>query len=289
MKKVLLLSLAIAVLFSSCQNNAKNNSQEGYDKTSNGLYYRFYEQNGGGNPQVMDVLDVLLSCKINDTSVIIPENRMIIQMMEPMFVGDIFEGIKMMHIGDSASFLVRADSTFYTLFQSPIFPDEFNVDDLMRFEIRLNDFYPESEFAAKQIEYMKNTFSDETLVSEIELNKYFEDNNIKPKATASGLNYVVTKEGNGEKPQVGTLIKVHYTGKLLDGTVFDSSVTRNEPFQFVLGIGQVIPGWDEGLQLMSKGEKAVLYIPYYLAYGDRGAGAIPPFATLIFEVELIDF
>ncbi|MBR4155651.1 MAG: FKBP-type peptidyl-prolyl cis-trans isomerase [Bacteroidales bacterium] len=85
------------------------------------------------------------------------------------------------------------------------------------------------------------------------------------------------------------MIKVHYTGKLLDGTVFDSSVTRNEPFQFVLGIGQVIPGWDEGLQLMSKGEKAVLYIPYYLAYGDRGAGAIPPFATLIFEVELIDF
>ncbi|MBO5848885.1 MAG: FKBP-type peptidyl-prolyl cis-trans isomerase [Bacteroidales bacterium] len=194
-----------------------------------------------------------------------------------------------MHIGDSASFLVRADSTFYTLFQSPVLPNEFNVDDMMKFEIRLNDFYPESEFAAKQIEYMKNNFPEETLMSENELNKYFKDNNIKPITTASGLNYVVTKEGNGEKPQIGTLIKVHYTGKLLDGTVFDSSVTRNEPIQFVLGIGQVIPGWDEALQLLSKGEKAVLYIPYYLAYGDRGAGAIPPFATLIFEVELVDF
>ena len=289
MKKIVLLSLAVGMLLASCQNNAKNKSYEGYDRTSNGLYYKFYEQNGGDNPQEMVILDVFMSCTINDTSIIIPQNRMIIQMMESMFVGDIFEGIKMMHIGDSASFLVRADSTFYTLFQSPVLPNEFNVDDMMKFEIRLNDFYPESEFAAKQIEYMKNNFPEETLMSENELNKYFKDNNIKPITTASGLNYVVTKEGNGEKPQIGTLIKVHYTGKLLDGTVFDSSVTRNEPIQFVLGIGQVIPGWDEALQLLSKGEKAVLYIPYYLAYGDRGAGAIPPFATLIFEVELVDF
>ncbi len=289
MKRILLLSLVAGLFLASCQNNAKNKSYEGYSETPTGLYYKFYEQNGGKTPQAMEILDVFMSCSINDTSIIIPQNRMIIQMMESMFSGDIFEGIKMMHYGDSASFLVRADSTFYTLFQSPVLPNEFSVDDMMRFEIRLNDFYPESEFAAKQIEYMKNAFPNETLASENELNKYFEDNKIQPTSTASGLNYVVTKEGNGEKPQIGTLVKVHYTGKLLDGTVFDSSVSRNEPFQFVLGIGQVIPGWDEGLQLMSKGEKSVLYIPYYLAYGDRGAGIIPPFATLIFEVELIDF
>jgi FKBP-type peptidyl-prolyl cis-trans isomerase len=168
-------------------------------------------------------------------------------------------------------------------------PAEFSVGDVMKFNVRLNDFYPESEFAAKQIEYMKNTFVDETLAAEKELDKYFKDNGIKAITTSTGLNYVKTKDGNGEKPQVGTMVKVHYTGKLLDGTVFDSSVTRNEPFQFVLGIGQVIPGWDEGLQLMSKGEKGVLYIPYYLAYGNTGSGPIPPFATLIFEVEMIDF
>ena len=108
--------------------------------------------------------------------------------------------------------------------------------------------------------------------------------------TASGLCYVMTTEGNGEKPQVGQMVKVHYTGKLLDGTVFDSSVERGQPFQFPLGVGQVIPGWDEGIQLMSKGEKGVLYIPYYLAYGDRAAGdKIVPFSNLMFEVELIDF
>lgn len=288
MKKIFLLSLILGVLFTSCQQQTKTKSYEGYSQSSSGLYYKFYQQNEGENPQMMEILDVMLSCSINDTAVIIPDNRMILPMMESLFAGDIYEGLQMMHKGDSASFMVRADSTFITLFGSPM-PNVFSINDLMRFEIRLNDFYPESEMQAKQIEYMKENYSDETAKAEQELSEYLKNNNIKTKETASGLNYVITKEGNGEKPNVGTLIKVHYTGKLLDGTVFDSSVNRNEPFQFVLGIGQVIPGWDEGLQLLSKGSKAVLYIPYYLAYGDRGAGTIPPFSTLVFEVELIDF
>jgi FKBP-type peptidyl-prolyl cis-trans isomerase len=286
MKKLFLLTLILGVFFTSCKND--NNQISGYENTQTGLYYKFYEENQGDTPETMELLDVVLSCVINDTVVIIPENRMILQMMEPMFAGDIFEGMKMMHKGDSASFIVRTDSTFYTLLRSPL-PAEFSVDDIMKFNIRLNDFYPESEFAAKQIEYMKNTFVDETLVAEREIDEYLKNNGIKTITTPTGLKYVKTKEGNGEKPQVGTMVKVHYTGKLLDGTVFDSSVTRNEPFQFVLGVGQVIPGWDEGLQLMSKGEEAVLYIPYYLAYGNTGSGPIPPFATLIFEVEMIDF
>ena len=286
MKKLFLLTLILGVFFTSCKND--NNQISGYEKTQTGLYYKFYEENQGNTPETMELLDVVLSCVINDTVVIIPENRMILQMMEPMFAGDIFEGMKMMHKGDSASFIVRTDSTFYTLLRSPL-PAEFSVDDIMKFNIRLNDFYPESEFAAKQIEYMKNTFVDETLAAEREIDEYLKNNGIKTITTPTGLKYVKTKEGNGEKPQVGTMVKVHYTGKLLDGTVFDSSVTRNEPFQFVLGVGQVIPGWDEGLQLMSKGEEAVLYIPYYLAYGNTGSGPIPPFATLIFEVEMIDF
>ena len=286
MKKLFLLTLILGVFFTSCKND--NNQISGYENTQTGLYYKFYEENQGDTPETMELLDVVLSCVINDTVVIIPENRMILQMMEPMFAGDIFEGMKMVHKGDSASFIVRTDSTFYTLLRSPL-PAEFSVDDIMKFNIRLNDFYPESEFAAKQIEYMKNTFVDETLAAEREIDEYLKNNGIKTITTPTGLKYVKTKEGNGEKPQVGTMVKVHYTGKLLDGTVFDSSVTRNEPFQFVLGVGQVIPGWDEGLQLMSKGEEAVLYIPYYLAYGNTGSGPIPPFATLIFEVEMIDF
>lgn len=286
MKKLLLLMSVLTMVMTSC--NVNTNPMSGYEKTENGLYYKFYEENQGENPETMELLDAVLSCKINDTIDIIPNNRMILQMVEPMFSGDLFEGIKMMHRGDSASFIVRTDSTFYTLFGTPI-PADFTVNDIMKFNIRLNDFYPESEFASKQIEYMKNTFVEETAKAENELNNYLKENKINATPTSTGLYYVKSKDGNGVKPQVGQNVIVHYTGKLLDGTVFDSSVDRAQPFQFDLGKGQVIPGWDEGVQLMSKGEKGTFYIPYYLAYGNIGSGPIPPFATLIFEVELIDF
>lgn len=280
--------MIFGVLFTSCQNE-KNNAYAGFEKTESGLYYKFHNQNVGDTPELMELIDLQIACFINDSSVIIPNNRMIMQMIEPLFAGDIYDGIKMMSVGDSASFIVRTDSTFMTLFQLPTLPTEFSKTDVMRFDIKLNDFYPESEFANKQMEYMKKTYKNETENAENELNKYLKENKLNPIRTESGLYYLQTKSGNGENPQVGTQVKVHYTGKLLDGTVFDSSISRNEPIQFNLGVGQVIPGWDEGIRLMSKGEKGILFIPYYLGYGDRGAGAIPPFATLIFDVELVDF
>ena len=105
--------------------------------------------------------------------------------------------------------------------------------------------------------------------------------------TASGLQYQVLKEGNGKKPSAKDTVKCHYEGFLIDGTVFDSSVQRGEPATFPLQ--QVIAGWTEGLQLMQEGAKYRFFIPYRLAYGEGGAGAmIPPFATLIFDVGLIE-
>lgn len=103
--------------------------------------------------------------------------------------------------------------------------------------------------------------------------------------TTSGLQYKVITEGSGENPTAEDVVEVHYTGKLLDGTVFDSSVERGQPVKFPLN--GVIPGWTEGLQLMKPGARYMLYIPSSLAYGDRGTGPIPGGATLIFEVELI--
>ncbi len=118
---------------------------------------------------------------------------------------------------------------------------------------------------------------------------FLEENAKRPEVTVteSGLQYEVLKAGDGPKPTAADQVTVHYHGMLLDGTVFDSSVERGQPATF--GVGQVIQGWVEGLQLMPQGSKWKLYIPYQLAYGERGAGQqIGPFATLIFEVELLE-
>ncbi len=107
--------------------------------------------------------------------------------------------------------------------------------------------------------------------------------------TDSGLRYQILQKGSGVKAEKGKTVSVHYKGQLLDGTVFDSSYKRNEPIDFPLGVGQVIPGWDEGIGLLNVGAKARLVIPSALAYGSRGAGGvIPPDANLIFDVELMD-
>lgn len=107
--------------------------------------------------------------------------------------------------------------------------------------------------------------------------------------TDSGLKYKVLKEGEGEKPEKGDRVKVHYTGKLTDGSVFDSSREREKPFIFPVGAGRVIKGWDEGVGDMKVGERRLLTIPYNLAYGERGyPPVIPPKATLIFDVELLE-
>lgn len=104
--------------------------------------------------------------------------------------------------------------------------------------------------------------------------------------TASGLQYEVLTEGTGKQPKASDTVRCHYEGRLLDGTVFDSSYRRGEPADF--GLRQVIAGWTEGVQLMKEGAKFRFYIPYNLAYGERGAGSdIPPYAALIFDVELV--
>lgn len=107
--------------------------------------------------------------------------------------------------------------------------------------------------------------------------------------TTSGLRYIVKTAGEGATPTTGARVTAHYDGRLLDGTKFDSSYDRGEPFTFTVGRGEVIKGWDEAFLDMRAGEKRILIIPYWLGYGPSGRGPIPPRATLVFEVQLVGF
>jgi FKBP-type peptidyl-prolyl cis-trans isomerase len=136
--------------------------------------------------------------------------------------------------------------------------------------------------------YMTKATEQRAAKAKIESARFLDENKKKAgvKTTPTGLQYEVITAGKGKSPKAEDQVTVHYVGKLTDGTVFDSSVERGEPATF--GVNQVIPGWTEALQLMKEGDKWLLTIPESLAYGERGAGGqIPPFATLVFEVELI--
>ena len=290
----------LAIMLMGAMSACNDSPYPGYQKTDTGLYYQFFKENQGEQPKVGDLMDMIFSCTVNDTINIFPKGPQTLPLEAPLFAGDFYEGAAMMHKGDSASFIVNIDSTFIKWFHQRKLPDEFKSTDVMRFEIRLDDFYPENEYAARlgakikksieaRIEKIKADHPEETAMAAQQLTEYLAKNKVNVEPTASGLYYVMTKEGNGEKPEVGQMVQVHYTGTLLDGTVFDSSAEK-EPITFPIGLGQVIPGWDEGIQMMSKGEKGMLYIPYYLAYGEQQRGEkITPFSNLVFEVELVDF
>ncbi len=171
----------------------------------------------------------------------------------------------------------------------------FSLDSVEDFAQALNDVLSGNELAVPQekVQTLVNEYFTELQKKRFEEkvaegNKFLEENKKKDGVVTleSGLQYEVINEGDGAKPEATDMVTVHYTGTLIDGTVFDSSVQRGEPATFP--VNGVIPGWVEALQLMPVGAKWKLAIPYNLAYGERGAGQlIGPYSTLVFEVELL--
>lgn len=280
------MSLLLSAMVISC---GQKNPFPGYTPTETGLYYKQIVKGDGEALKMNDVIKMDLAYYINDsllfTTNVFPEPAYDL-IRESIFQGDIYEGFRLMHVGDSMSFMISADSAFLKQFRAHEMPSYIKPGSFLRWEVRVDDAMTEEEFQQMKMDEMATLQQQ----ADAELAAYLEENNIKAEPQESGLIYVSTKKGKGPKPGYKQMVKVHYTGRLLDGTVFDSSVERGEPIEFQLGVGQVIPGWDEGIALMSKGEKGILYIPSNLAYGSRQAGElIKPYSNLVFEVELVDF
>ncbi len=291
MKKVIYLLVIVfplvGLMVSSCQMGSTGNK---FKETETGLLYKFhYQSDDTVSPKEGEFIEIDLLLKTEDTVLFdsreIPAHeRAPIPMGRSMFKGDIFEGIAMMHVGDSATFAVVADSVWKLMYRRDTPPPGMATAEYVYYEIKLNKILTRDEMNA-MMEAKQEKLREEDL---LERTEYLAANYPDAKQLPSGLYYIQTTKGKGKSPVNGQLVKVHYTGKLIDGTVFDSSAGR-DPIEFPLGQNRVIKGWDEGIVLMKKGEKGVLIIPSDLAYGPRGSGKIPPFATLVFDVELVDF
>jgi FKBP-type peptidyl-prolyl cis-trans isomerase FkpA len=310
--KLAFLTIGSVAFLASC----KKSDHPGYEKSESGLYSKFYTHDEKGvKPMEGDMVKVSMVYKNDKDSVLFDTkdpkvNRsgdatIEFPLSKSSFKGSFEEALSTMSVGDSASFLVNADSVYQKTFNVKELPPYITKGSLLTFEVKLKKITAKDEvekMRAKQMEEQKAMMEKKKGEEAAVLEKYLSDNKITAKPTASGLYYIETTKGSGPKPMKGDTVKVNYTGRLLDGTVFDTSdkdVAKKanvfqegrpyEPIQFPVGEGQVIPGWDEGIMLMSKGSKGKFIIPSAIGYGPQGGGPIPPFSPLEFDVELVSF
>jgi FKBP-type peptidyl-prolyl cis-trans isomerase FkpA len=283
-----LLPFAALLILNACTTEGEKNTN--YQVTESGVKYKVLESDTT-RPKLENgqVVSLKMTYGTKDTiffnSNEIPDKIMKLEMQPSGFPGDFYEVMGMFYMGDSAEFFINAESFFLKTAGFREIPEFAKDAEELIFNVRIVKSQSQQEMQDEMIAEMERMRDDEAEL----IKEYIENNNYNVEPTESGLYVVITEKGKGPKPKNGETVKVHYTGKLLDGKVFDSSVTRGQPFEFPLGQGRVIRGWDEGIAQLNVGSKATLIIPSQLGYGERGAGRdIPPYASLVFEVELLD-
>lgn len=285
MKKIFLF-LSLSILLISCGDN----TSQGYKKDKTGIEYKFFVHNPDAEkPKYGDILVLSMTYATAANDSIIFDTREVDSDFKMRFKTDTYPGgsindcFNMMNVGDSASFLIDAEMFFInTKNQEP--PNFIKKGSKLKFNIKLKKIFSYDEYKQEREKVVVKDQKEEEMI----LKSFLQHESIKQEPTNSGLYYIEEKKGNGKAPKAGDRVIVNYTGTLISGKVFDSTLMRNEPFEFTYGVGEVIQGWDEGLSYMREGGKARLIIPSHLAYGEKGyPGLIAPNSTLIFEIELI--
>lgn len=278
---VLIVAFGSAIL-SSCSYFG---DYPGFKETDSGLLYKFHKKSESRKAEIGDFITIEMRYTTNEDSLLFDGNGETIplELVKPVFDGDINEALAMMSKGDSATFVIRADSFLLKNALLSRLPDFIDEESRIIFDIRMHNIQ-----SLEELEREKDIARIEGLKNEEEaINAYILEHNISVNPDITGLYYVPIRQGTGRQASAGHRVSVHYTGKFLDGTFFDSSYSRGNPIEFELGRGYVISGWDQGILKMKKGGKALLLIPSDIGYGE-GRGQIPPYTPLVFEVELID-
>lgn len=284
-KKWSVLVLILAFLGSFLSSCSYFGDYPGFKEADSGLLYKFHEDIDSRKAEIGDFITVEMRYRTNEDSLLFDGSGETIplELVESVFAGDINEALSMMSKGDSATFVIRADSFLLKNAQLTRLPDFIDEKSRIIFDIRMHNVQSVEELAREKEKARTEGLKKE----EEDINAYILENNISANPDAIGLYYVSIRQGTGRQATAGHRVSVHYTGKFLDGTLFDSSYSRGKPIEFELGRGYVISGWDQGILKMRKGGKALLLIPSEIGYGE-GRGQIPPYTPLVFEVELID-
>jgi len=260
-------------------------------KTASGIEYKIVKASKSGiMPKVGDVLYMTMSYKTEKNDSLLfssydlnEDFRM--RLSEPRVRGCIEEAFLLLHEGDSAVVKVDAINFFINSQGKVNVPAFINKGDRLVFNIRLKKVVSGIDYANtnKQL-YQKRIEEENSLI-----NRFLINMNYPLKKTDSGLHILTIDKGAGKKPAVGSTVKIDYTAAFIDGSVFDSTLERSEPFSFVIGKKEVIRGLEEAVMNMQVGDHCLVIIPFRLAYGDQKYGnIIPPFSTLVFEIELLD-
>lgn len=299
-KNILLLTAAFIIL--SIQSEAQKSAKIAWKKAPSGLEYAILKHDASAKKASKDdflFMNLSYAVKRSGVDSIIfnskhaaPQGKMVLQIQESVYKGDIMEGISMLSEKDSAVFALRADSFFLKTVRVEQIPPFIVPSEKIYFNIGVTEIVSLQEMQAREqaaLQQQEATMKTQKEKELKEISDYLKNAGYSAEPSAEGLFVVSIQAGEGVPPTAGKNVNVHYTGKLLNGTVFDSSVERGQPFQFSLGKGQVIKGWDYGIAMLKPGEKAILGIPSWLAYGARGTGPIPANSPLIFEVQLISY
>jgi FKBP-type peptidyl-prolyl cis-trans isomerase FkpA len=281
MKKLLSVIFVLSICASAFAQTIK------YKKSDKGVRYSILKSNKGDKIKLDDIVFLQIKYSTEKDSALFDSWKMggplNLKVTKPTFKGDLMDALTLLTVNDSAAFLFNADSMFAKTFNMPK-PEFITAGSDLKFLVKIQRVATEEVLKADEIKVQKEKDMEE----KVAIDKYIAENNLTVQTSPTGLKYIISTPGTGAKAEAGKTVKVHYTGKLLNGTKFDSSLDRNDPIEFVLGKGMVIPGWDEGIALLKEGGKALLIIPSNIAYGARGAGGvIPPFTPLTFEVELV--
>jgi len=264
MRLKLILVVTLMLTLFSCVMVRNENMESGMKQTESGLKYEITTHGNGELAEAGDTVVMHYTGKLEDGTKFDSSHDRNTPFRFELGIGRVIkgwdEGVALLHVGDKATFIIP----------------------------------PELGYGSRKTGAIP---ANSTLIFDVELLEIskpikIEPFNLEGKAkitTDSGLEFILVEKGHGKKATSGYTVSVHYTGFLDDGSIFDSSLKRSQPFEFTLGMKQVISGWDEGVAMMREGDKARLVIPFQLAYGERGyPGVIPPKATLTFDIELLE-